>query len=186
MKRLIIILLVATAAIGGIAGAVEGPEIREALRKRWESFSPEKRRELKDRYRKFKDLPPERRQEIRRRFRKFMSLSAERRDALRERWRLLRTLPEEHRERIIQRHRRWKHMPPERREKIRQHIRKRFQEMPDRELISFFRRMHAWRMFSDQERRQLYERYLEIRRRHRKEHPRNDNGHHGPRRRRDR
>jgi len=169
MRSVIIGLITASMVIGGLAGAVDA---ELPLRAPWarSELSPREREMLKQRYERFKSLPPEKQEQIRARFRQFVRLSPEKREALRWRLEAFRNLTPEERERLRKLHERWRRMPPERRERIRSRLRQRFMKMPDRELADFFHKLHVWKTLPDEQKLELYRRYMQMHRQHRPGH----------------
>jgi hypothetical protein len=164
MRTLVISLIVAAVAVGGLAGAVDPPDPPLGKPQRhWGALSPEERAALKERYENFKRLPPEQQERLRGRYRRFAALSPEERQALRERLRSFRSLPPEEREQMRKWHKGWQEAPLERRCKIREAMQKRFREMPDKELVDFFRKLSVWNSLPPEERRTIFRRFLDLR-----------------------
>jgi len=82
------------------------------------------------------------------------------------------------REQMMKRHGRWQNLPPEHREMIEAKLRSRFQQMPDRQLEEFMINLNIWRMLPQDEREQVFKRYIDIRRHGRLPHREKRQGEH--------
>ena len=104
------------------------------LQKKWQSFSPERQAELKERFKELKRLSPDERAVLMRKFRKFQRLSPERQERLRENQKRWRALPPAQKMELRKKFELFQKLHPERREKIRERAieRHRKKEMKDR------------------------------------------------------
>ncbi len=95
----LLVLLVAASA-NAQGAAPEGPVKQagpagetEAARARWEKLSPERRAELRARWKRFKELSPEKRTDLKKRWDRFSGLPPAERKALKRQWETFRQLP---------------------------------------------------------------------------------------------
>jgi len=76
------------------------------------NLSPEERRQLRERYKQFKQLPPEEQEKLRQRLKEFQSLPEDQQERLRQRGKLFRDMTPEQQERFRKFQRRWRNLPP--------------------------------------------------------------------------
>jgi hypothetical protein len=99
-------------------GATEG--------NRWQQLSPEKRKELQQRYRQFQELPAAEQQKLRQRYDRFRELSPEKKQRMLERHRKFQQLPPEQREELHREWQRIKQLPAKDRSQERQKLHQRY------------------------------------------------------------
>lgn len=90
---------------------------------RYESFSPEEKARLRERYRQWESLPPEKQQDLRRRMDRLKELPPDDRELLRKRHEQWQELPPQERQRIRDNLRRWNELSPEEQERLRRQFR---------------------------------------------------------------
>lgn len=89
---------------------------------RWQKLSPGQRKELKQRYRQFRELPPAEQQKLRKRYERFQELSPEKKQRMQERHQRLQQLTPGQREELKRELQRIKKLSPEDRHQQRQKL----------------------------------------------------------------
>ena len=102
-------------------------QYRERMQ-RWKRLTPEQKERIKNRYEKFKKLPPEKQAQIRKNWRRYKRLDDDQRRVVREKYKRWKNLSEAQKQQIRERRRRYKKMTPEQRRRL-QENRKRWQEL---------------------------------------------------------
>jgi hypothetical protein len=144
MKRVLLLALAMTFALGLMqsevfaknnkgsdsysSSAVQGPSGsgRSRDREEWQDLTPDQRKELRERYRRFQNLSPEEQQRLRQRYERFRELSPERRQKMKERHERLQRLSPKQREQLRREWRQLKELPPEQRSQRRRELRRQY------------------------------------------------------------
>lgn len=130
----------------------------ESNRKRWQSMSPEQKRQVIENYRAWKSRPPESRQRVERNYETYRGLTSEEKQKLRARYRTYRDLDREGRERLRERLQRA--VPPSNgnSQDMTRRIR-RMQHITPEERMRRLERSRFWRELSNEE-REIYKKLI--------------------------
>lgn len=93
-----------------------------AVRERWESLPPEKRKRLEDARKRYDSMPPEERERIKKRYERFRDLPPEKQDRLKERLEKWRSMTPEERAAIEESFERFRKLPDPRKQEIRNRL----------------------------------------------------------------
>lgn len=120
----------------------------------WQSFSPEKKKELIERFKKFKALPDEERRRIKNNLHRYKELSPGQRKKIKENFNKIRSLNPEERRRLHENYRKWQALASEEKKEILNNY-ARFKQMPAQERKRLLENKDKWQAMPSQEKERL-------------------------------